>query len=705
MRPWFTHDPQRTPDASPAAPARVLVLLVAALALPLAAPRPAGSDTTAPPPVADTAPDPAFAAVPQAGGAAAAVAASAAPEAHRTPEPVRVAPARPAPAAALRVAPPADLRRVGDWIAYLNARHLASLPAESRIFYRRGLMAKQARQDDQALVDVRGAAELDPTFVEPHLTIAAWMLTRDPSQALQQYAAVIALLRQDFNLQLGLAANATLVGFEALYVGLLLASLVLVWLRRDELTHGWQERLAPLATRGGARWWALGIFALPYLAGLGLTLPTVAYLACLWPNLRARERVLATLLFTVAVCTPLVLGVVERFSLPLHGGAAPFYDVSQIENAPWSRAREEHLAALAHAQPDNGIVQFGLGWESRRGGHLAAAEAAYRRVVQLQPGDDRALTNLGNVLAMEGRTDDALASYRNALTANPSNAAAWFNSGQLHTQRFEYAAATEALSRASALNFELVRSYQSQATTDGLLPLIDQWQQPRVFWATLRSAPIPREMAGAVPIGLRRHVEASGWRFSERAVVLARAGFAAGGLRHRRLHLRNCGNCGAIVCRRCAERRREQALCPACAVLEARAETPELGRLLLVRHRRERLRRLRLVETALASLLPGYGLLSHRRVFTPVLLIALTWLLLMAWLGAAPPFSVEPRLTLPGDEVPSLVVVVALAFVYAASLLGWLHQSEKARAREAELNATSRGRVTQSTRRVMHTAA
>jgi tetratricopeptide (TPR) repeat protein len=600
---------------------------------------------------------------------------------------------------------PGDLRRVGDWIAFRNARHLASLPVESRIFFRRGLIAKQAGQEEEALLNVRGAAELDPSYVEPHLTIAAWLLTREPSQALQQYAVVVELLRQNFNLQLGMAANLALIGFEALYFGLLMACLLLVWLRRDEITHAFRERLAPVATHGGAQWWALAVFVLPYFAGLGLTLPTLGFLAYLWPNLRGRERIAGALLLVTVLGTPPVLAVVERFSLPLHGEAAPFYDVPRLENMPFSPELEQRLATIARQQPDNGIVHFGLAWVARRGGHLATSEAAYRRVVQLWPKDDRALTNLGNVLAMEGRTDDAMATYKAAIAANPGGAAAYFNAAQLHTQRYEYQAATEALSRASALNFELVRNYQSQATTDGLLPLIDQWLEPRVFWATLRSAPIPRDMAGAVPIGLRRHIEASGWRFSLAALVIALVCFAAGSWQHRRLHLRQCSNCGDIVCRRCAERRREQALCPSCAALDGRAETPEAGRVLLVRQRIDRLRRVRLTEIAFAALIPGYGLLAQRRVFTPVLMLSVAWLLLMGWLGAALPLALEPRLTLPGDEVPSFVLIVGLACVYAVSLFGYLHHSEQTRSNEAELQRASRGRVTQSTQRVMHTAA
>ncbi len=705
MRPWLDHPNNkrpRVPAEAERAHARAFSPLLA-LALFVASALPAHAQTAP----TDASPDPTIAMSPQAptppGATTESVAPAPRPRARAdAARATASAPHAPAPAS---VSAPTDLRHVSEWVAFQAARHLTSLPTEARVFYRRGLMARQTGQVEEALADVRGAAELDPTFVEPHLTLAAWLLTSEPSQALQQYAVVVELLRQNFNLQLGLAANAFLIGIQALFVGLLLACMILVWLRRDELTHAWRERLSKFASGFGARWWATAVFALPFVAGFGLTLPTLGFLGYLWPNLRVRERVLGVLLLVTVLAMPPALQLVERFSLPLHEQAAPFYDVPQLESAAWSESRESRLSQIAAKQPANGIVQFGLAWTARRGSHLDVAERAYREVTRIWPRDDRAFNNLGNVLAMSGRNDEALAAYATAVQINPANAGAYFNAAQLHTQRFEYAAATEALSRASALNFELVRTYQAQATTDGLLPLIDEWLTPDVFWRTLRTAPIPTEMVGAVPVALRRNVEAAGWPFSLAALLVVALSVAAGVWQHRRLHLRVCSNCDGIVCRRCAERRRELALCPTCAGIESRAETAEFGRVLLQRHRHDRLRQRRLVQTALAALVPGYGLIAHRRVFSAAFLLSLSWLVLLAWPGTPVPFAIEPRLTLPGDEVPSVVLWGGMAIVYAASLLGYLHQSEKARAREASLQGTTRGRVTQSTRRVLHTAA
>src|SRR5947207_13021687 len=118
---------------------------------------------------------------------------------------------------------PSDLRDVNAWVAWKNAQQIDVLPVEARLFYRRGLIARQSGQDQEAVADVRGALELDPSFLEPHVTLACWSLFSDPAQTLLHCAAVLDLWRHDFNLQLDLAANAMVLGLEAVFAGLLFA--------------------------------------------------------------------------------------------------------------------------------------------------------------------------------------------------------------------------------------------------------------------------------------------------------------------------------------------------------------------------------------------------------------------------------------------------------------------------------------------------
>ena len=135
--------------------------------------------------------------------------------------------------------------------------------------------------------------------------------------------------------------------------------------------------------------------------------------------------------------------------------------------------------------------------------HLDLAEDAVQdavlRALETWPHDDHALNNLGNLLATQGRFDDALALYQRAAEASPTNAAPHYNASQVHTRRFDYHAASEALARANALDFDLVKSYQDLTVQDGTLSLVDQWLSPRRFWEAMLRGPLPSFSTAALP--------------------------------------------------------------------------------------------------------------------------------------------------------------------------------------------------------------
>jgi tetratricopeptide (TPR) repeat protein len=628
------------------------------------------------------------------------------PSAHNaatSPEPQSPAPSAPGPGIAF--SPPANLDDLGAWLEYRSHNHIASLPQEARVYYRRGLLLAQSGSLEDAIRLVRGASELDPEFVAPHLTLASWFLMREPSQALQQYAAVLELARQNFVLQLSLVANVIYLLIQALFLGLLAAALIIVWLHNAELRHAWQEALAGFIAAPGARLWAWSFLVLPFLVGFGAALPALVFLGLLWPMLKIRERTVFIMFVTVLVGAPWITGMLDRLSAPLRSDEAPLFAVPTLAGEPYTPERQQELVALAADHPNDAFAQFALGWIARRGGDLPLAEKAYRRALELWPANDRVMNNLGNTLAIEGRADDALALYEKAYAADRRNAGAYFNASQIFTQRFEYRAANEALSRASALNFDLVKSYQSQATEDGLLPLIDQWLAPRTFWSSLSllaPAGARREM---LPPGWRGHLECSGWGFSAAALLLAVVSLVMGHLQHHRMPLRACSNCDRILCRKCAARRREIALCSDCAAVQAQAESPEFARVLLMQRRRGVQKGRHLLRTALASLVPGYGMMALDRAFLPLVLLCGTGALLSGWLGLRTPFFYEPRVLQTGSDLPVALCIALWAIIYGVSLLSYFLARPGYDARAAAASLAGQARTDKAARRVTAAAA
>jgi tetratricopeptide (TPR) repeat protein len=612
------------------------------------------------------------------------------------PQPARGIPSpttAPADSLASAVPAPSNLLDLSAWLDYRARNHIAALPLEARLFYRRGLMTARSGSHDEAVRLLRGAAELDPSFVAPHLTLASWHLLREPSQALLQYASVLELARQNFQLQLALTGNLLYLGFQALFLGLLAAGILVILLRNRELRHAWVEWLGRFISSPAARWWSWAFVVLPFACGFGLALPAVIFLALLWPALKAGERTVFVGLVATLIAAPWVVGSLDRLTVPLRAEEPPFYGVPLVATELPSESRQRELATLADRHPENAFLQFAAAWTARRQGDLTAAESRYRRALELWPNDDRIMNNLGNVLAMRGDTEDALELYHRASATNHANAAAAFNASQIYTQRFDYRAATDAISHASAVNFDLVKTYQTQATDDGALPLVDEWIAPESFWAALSAGHREPATRGALPPGWRSCIECSGWGFSVGAFVLAVLALVFGLRANRATPLRACNNCGAVLCRRCAHRRRETALCAECAAVESSAETPEFGRALLLQHRRRVRHSRRLLWTALATLIPGFGLLAYRRAFLGVLLLSATAALVAVGTGIATPFSFETRLGLPDQEVPIALLLAAWVFVYVVSILGYFAHVFRSEAEEAALASPVKSRI------------
>jgi tetratricopeptide (TPR) repeat protein len=603
-----------------------------------------------------------------------------------------------APARSVIAAPavaPSGFSDLAAWLEYKNRTHLAALPMEARIFYRQGIVTWVSGGHEEALRLVRGAAELDPAFVGPHLTMASWFLLRDPGQALQQWASALDLLRQNFALQLALLVNLGYLAFRALFLGLLAAGVLLVLLHQARLRHTWKERLAIWLSPRTAAAWSWAFLILPFFLGFGVGLPTVAMLGLLWSHLKVRERAVFVALTAMLATAPWTLAALDRFSGPLRDDRAPYYGTPLLQSRPDGAQLRPRITGLAAREPDNAFLQFASGWLARRDGDLHAAEAAYRRVQQLWPQDDRALNNLGNVLASEGRTDEALACYQRATSLDPTNAAAHFNASQLHTLRFDYHDATDELSRASALNFEMVKNYQGQGADDGWLPLVDQWISPDRFWADITKLPSSHPDPAQLPPGWRPPFGSTDVRLAFLALAAAILGAIGGRALQRRMPLRACNNCGRIVCRRCAERRRERALCASCAALDSSAESPEFGRMLLLKQQRRVLERQRWLRTGLAALIPGYGLLALRRALTPVVLLTTCAALVAASLGPPPPVWYEPRLLRTAQDVPLPLVLGVWFGLYLVSLLAYASREAHERAAEAAAAApVTRGRFT-----------
>jgi tetratricopeptide (TPR) repeat protein len=87
---------------------------------------------------------------------------------------------------------------------------------------------------------------------------------------------------------------------------------------------------------------------------------------------------------------------------------------------------ETHFAQAVHAQPDNAVLWFNLGFlRDRRHDHPRAAEA-FREAVRLNPKLDRAWYGLGLALVAQGSHGEAAQAFEKAALLEPKNGHIWY---------------------------------------------------------------------------------------------------------------------------------------------------------------------------------------------------------------------------------------------------------------------------------------
>ena len=567
----------------------------------------------------------------------------------------------------VRVATPQDRYDLTAWMEYQGHVGAPSLPAVAQLFYRRGVETLDAGAYEDGVRMLRGAVQLDPTYLAPRTALVQHFAFNNPSQALIELARIVDLTRTHFPLQHhGLTVLAFYLSL-ALLLGTTLTALFLAWKRREFLRHSYQEFLERKVPRRPAIFGSWILIVLPFLLGFGLAVPVLFTLGALWPWLKKTERTIFVTLLAVILALPIGASHFSALSIPDHPDEGPFYGTVNLSYAPYSDERLNSLRELSHANPDNPILHFSTAWMAQRGGDLEMAKEHFTKAGDLWPNEPRIPNNLGNIAVLEENYDEAERLYRYASTIDDRWAMPHYNLGQLFTRQFRYAEASEELARATSFDFELVRNMQAQAQSGATspVPLAWGWLAPQLFWDALLADPVIARGLEP-PASWRVWFELRGPISTAVALIMTVLGFFIGFYVRKRLPTRMCSNCDRAVCRRCATTYRELVYCKACHSVKKEASAPEFSRLLLLRRRRTIQRNSSRLSTVFSMLIPGWGAISRDHLWIGWLLLSIAGPAMAAFLGAQPPFWYDPRI---GPLAPKAFQGGAFALLFAVYAL------------------------------------
>jgi Tfp pilus assembly protein PilF len=521
-----------------------------------------------------------------------------------------------------------------------------------------GLGRLREGQLDKAEEEFRAALALDPHLADAHFGLALAARRRGPAgflAAARHAVAGLAARTRSVAGRHAVTALAIPAGVLALLLTIAVVAGAQLLRYGGLLLHDLEESLG-----GDRRALARGVFALlvalPVVALQGWGWLPLWWLALLFLYMSTLERVVAGLLL---LATMAVIPLAHVLDMRLQTARNPLFHagLAAVEGGPDARAAQLLESSLA-SQPKDRDLNYLVAALYKKGGRYEDASAAYTAMLQANPSDAYALNNLGNLAFAAGEYQAAIPRYQQALATDPPvpvAATLYYNMSQAHYQKFEPQQASEARSHANRLDADLIRSYDSLWKYDfaDVWAVVDLRLTPDELWRKFSgvASGIARDNVagtGAGPGPLGAVAAQLPNRFAGALVVFGLAILVLSRWRGARAFTMRCVKCGTPFCRRCHIGPASSGLCTQCHhlfVVRDGVSGPARNQKLLEVQKEDAKRELVFRILSLAA--PGAGHVYARRVLS-----GLGFLLIWAALIS---LAVVVGLLLPLTDAPSML--------------------------------------------------
>jgi tetratricopeptide (TPR) repeat protein len=530
---------------------------------------------------------------------------------------------------------------------------------------REGRLALKNGQTESARRHFQEAIRLDPTFSDPHFSLAGSWLPFRPGAAGSAFMDGIHAQWSTFRGQHRLVMNLGL-AFLAILSASLIATAVLVTVKAlRHFQHPVHEVIRKRIPGGPAALAAWIIVIQPVLWGMGLYLTIALALGCLWVYLNAGEKRIIGAFLVLAAVVPFGFHTLSRLAAPFNPESIP-YLLSAATETPGQPGLREALGRIATSEPTNPEPHLALGLIAEHHGDMPAAEAEYLRALELGGSQSRVRNNLGNVYQQTGRIEQSVTEYQKAIAEEPDLAAPHFNLSQAYARRLQFDLVDQEMRKASDLDFEGVRAAMS-GRNSGTRKLLSLGAAPAELWeATFASR-------AGVQVGLPRSLA---WLYDGSMTLLPMftialfvAGLFIGGRLHHFLPTYNCANCGNVVCRKCLRRIRRRAYCVSCGETILSLKTSEFTRMLLDRRLRDETLFARAMHFFFILIIPGWEAIRRGRPTVGLILVTLFSAVTVPVILRGMPVKAVPALVdVPGGNL-WLYLLTGLVVLYGLSAL------------------------------------
>lgn len=189
--------------------------------------------------------------------------------------------------------------------------------------------------------------------------------------------------------------------------------------------------------------------------------------AVVWAQATRTERVVIVSLWIVAASVPVL--VASRQATILREGDPVVRSLDAVEQRQLTGALAHNVGALVGRLPEDPAAIQLVADVHRRLGQWDIAAKLLRRVLELEPANFSAMTDLGVDAFRRGDFGAAAQYFQQATTAGPNSAIAWYNLSQAFSESYQFDDQRSALDRARSIDTIRVSQWIQSPPEDRVL--------------------------------------------------------------------------------------------------------------------------------------------------------------------------------------------------------------------------------------------
>jgi len=286
----------------------------------------------------------------------------------------------------------------------------------------------------------------------------------------------------------------------------------------------------------------------PLILGVGWMWLSAIWLLVFWIYGSRADRTITMFFLVSLLLLPTGVRIYSSFLVSLTDNG--ILDIVKANTGVVNEDLHQKLIAMQKEEPQDPDILQAIGLIEKRMGKFKEAEQRFLQAVKSEPHASAAFNNLGNIYLISNRTDKAVEAYQKAIKLEPAKTESYYNLGQAYLLNLLLNEAESEFRRAHELRPQLTSFYTSISSRNPNRIAIDQTIELSRVWKRVFAATPERErlaeafwqvLWGRVPLKYGEGAAAA------LLLMLLMVQVATRG----KVLIRNCENCGALICSRC----------------------------------------------------------------------------------------------------------------------------------------------------------